>query len=213
MLYSPGPEWKKSCYRLADAGFVNLCNADTTRNTTRARDLLPSVFPRGLTVGSGMRATAHSMGVLTEGVRSTTVMTLEQGALYSIDTSFIHDDGILAMFQPSELMRLTAGLLAKLDSEIADEIARRRAQADPDRDIDSQFEEVSEFLDGIRYLVEADSVFENKFQYLTRALRQAKEEVEAAKSSEEEGSLFNSVPPPAQRERQAGRSVFSDVDE
>jgi len=160
-----------------------------------------------------LRATAHSMGLLTEDVRSATVTTLEEGALYSLDASFIQDDSILAMFRPFELMRLTAGLLAKLDSEIAHKIAGCRAQADPDSDIDSQFEEVSEILDDIRYLVTVDSVFDNKFHDLTRALKQAKEEVEAEKSSEEEGSFFNSVPRAAQRERQAGRSVFSDVDE
>lgn len=160
-----------------------------------------------------LRATAHSMGLLTEDVRSATVMTLEEGALYSLDASFIQDDSILAMFQPLELMRLTAGLLAKLDSEVALKIAHHRAQADPDSDIDSQFEEVTEFLDDIRYLVEVDSVFDNKFQDLTRALEQAKEEVEAEKSPEEEGSFFDSVPRAVQRERQAGRSVFSDVEE
>lgn len=53
------------------------------------------------------------------------------------------------MFRPSELMHLTAGLLAKLDSELAEKIEGCRAQADPDRDIDSQFEEAK-----------ADEVFE-----------------------------------------------------
>jgi energy-coupling factor transporter ATP-binding protein EcfA2 len=160
-----------------------------------------------------LRATAHSMGLLTDDVRSATVTMLEEGALYALDASFIQDDSILAMFQPSELMRLTAGLLAKLDSEIAQKIAHRRAQADPDGDIDSQFEEVADFLDDIHYLVEVDSVFDDKFQDLTRALERAKEEVEAEKSPEEEGSFFNSVPLATQREQQGGRSVFSDVNE
>jgi hypothetical protein len=161
-----------------------------------------------------LRATGYSMGLLTEDLRSDTVMTLVDGATYSLDASFIKDDSILAMFQPSELMQLTAGLLAKLDSEIAQKIADHRAQADPDRDIDSQFEEAAEFLDDIRYLVEADSVFDNKFKDLIRTLEQAKEEVEAEKSPEEEDvSFFKSVPRAVQRERQEGRSVFSDVEE
>lgn len=160
-----------------------------------------------------LRATAYSMGLLTEEIRLSTVTTLEDSALYSLDASFIQDDSILAMFRPSELMHLTAGLLAKLDSEIAQKIARCQEEADPDSDIDSQFEEVSDFLEDIYYLVEADSIFDNKFQDLTRALKQAKEKVEAEKSSEEEGSFFNNVPRAVQREPQAGRSVFSDVDE
>ena len=161
-----------------------------------------------------LRATAHAMGLLNEQVRSDTVTMLEEGALYSLDASFVDDDGILAMFRPSELMRLTAGLLAKLDSEISQKIANRRAQADPDSDIDSQFEEVADFLDHIRYLVEADQVFEEKHRGLTSDLDQAKKDVETEKSNEgEESSFFNSVPRAVQREQQGGRSVFSDVDE
>lgn len=139
---------------------------------------------------------------------------LEEGALYSLDASFVQDDNILAMFRPSELMHLTAGLLAKLDSEIAEKIAECRKQADPDGDIDSQFEEVADFLDYIRYVVEADAVFEKKYGELAADLDKAKKDVEARKSNEEEeSSFFNSVPRAVQREQQGGRSVFSDVDE
>lgn len=161
-----------------------------------------------------LRATAHEMGVLAEEVRSLTVTMLEEGALYSLDASFVLDDRILAMFRPSELMLLTAGLLAKLDSEIAEKIVKRQEEADPDGDIDSQFEEVTDFLDHIRYLAEADEVFAEKHDELIAALEQAKKDVEAEKSSEEEEtSFFNSVPRATQREQQGGRSIFSDVDE
>lgn len=131
-----------------------------------------------------------------------------------VDVSFIQDDSVLAMFLPSELMHLTAGLLAKLDSEIAEKIAECRDQADPNRDIDNQFEKVADFLDYIRYLVEADEVFERKHSELTADLEQAKKDVEAKKSDEEdEDSFFNTVPRAVQREQEGGRSVFSDVDE
>jgi hypothetical protein len=154
------------------------------------------------------------MGLLNEEARSATVFTLEDGALHSLDASFVRDESILAMFRPSELMHLTAGLLAKLDSEIAEKIAGCRAQADPDRDIDSQFEGVTDFLDDIRYLVEADEVFEKKHSELTANLDQAKKSVEAEKSDEEEeSSFFNALPRAVQREQEGGRSVFSDVDE
>jgi len=120
-----------------------------------------------------------------------------------------------AYFRPSELMHLTAGLLAKLDSEVSERISTCREEADPDGDIDSQFEEVSDFLDSIRYLVEADSVFQEKHDKLTADLDHAKKDVEARKSDdEEETSFFTSVPRAAvQREQQGGRSIFSDVDE
>jgi hypothetical protein len=154
------------------------------------------------------------MGLLTDEVRSVTVLMLEERALYALDASFIQYDSILKMFEPSELMHLTAGLLAKLDSEIAEKIEHLQAQADPNGDIDSQFEEVANFLDDIRHLVEADSVFEDKYRDLTRALERAKEELEAEKSpEEEEPSFFSSVPSATPRDQHGGRSVFSDVAE
>ncbi|HHF9887680.1 TPA: hypothetical protein ACPTPK_005107, partial [Escherichia coli] len=85
---------------------------------------------------------------------------------------------------------------------------------DPDSDIDSQFEEVTDFLDYIRYLVEADQFFESKHGELVDELERAKKDIESKKSNEEdEGSFFNSVPRAVQRDQQDGRSVFSDVDE
>lgn len=98
---------------------------------------------------------------------------------------------------------------------MSEKIASCLEEADPDGDIDSQFEEVSDFLDSIRYLVDADAVFQEKHDKLTADLDQAKKDVEAKKSDEEEGtSFFTSVPRAAvQREQQGGRSIFSDVDE
>ncbi|MGA0585041.1 MAG: hypothetical protein ACO2ER_14195, partial [Castellaniella sp.] len=160
-----------------------------------------------------LRANAYTIGVLNEEIRSATVTMLEDGALYSFDASFVRDDSILAMFRPSELMHLTANLLAKLDSEIAEKIEECQDQADPDDDIDSQFEEVSDFLENIQYLVEANEVFESKHDELSANLDQARQDVEAKKSdSEEEGSFFSTVPRAVQREHQGGRSIFSDVD-
>ncbi|WP_206118845.1 restriction endonuclease [Chromobacterium fluminis] len=161
-----------------------------------------------------LRATAHEMGLLGEEMRSETVTMLQDGALYTPDASFIIDDSILAMFRPLELMSLTAGLLAKLDTEISQKILDCRENADPDSDIDSQFEEVSDFLENLRYLVEADKVFEEKYNELIAELEQAKNDVEAEKSQEEEeDSLYSHVPQAMQLQEHGGRSVFSDIDE
>lgn len=161
-----------------------------------------------------LRATALEMGLLADEVRTATTTMLEDGALYSLDASFIRDNSILALFRPLELMQLAARLLVKLDSEIPKKIVVCREEAEPDGDIDSLFEEVSDFLDNIRYLAEADSIFEEKHDKLIACLEQAKKDVEAEKSSdEEEASFFSSVPRTAQLQQQGGRSIFSDVDE
>lgn len=161
-----------------------------------------------------IRAKAHAMGLLSDEIRFSTVCTLEHGALYELDASFFGDDSILGMFSPSELMRMTAGLLAKLDSEISETIGKYRDEADPDSDIDSQFEKVSNLLDDIHDLATADEFFEKMYDCLVDELKTAKSEVEALKTQgEEDASFFNSVPRAVQRVQQGGRSIFSDVDE
>ncbi|MDP1671073.1 MAG: hypothetical protein Q8L63_03190, partial [Alphaproteobacteria bacterium] len=161
-----------------------------------------------------IRTKAYAMGLLSDEVRFTTVCTLEDGALYKLDASFVGEDSILEMFSPSELMRMTAGLLAKLDSEISKTIGKYRDEADPDSDIDSQFEKVSNFLDDIQELATADKFFETMHDCLMDELKAAKAEVEAEKTQDEgDTSFFNSVPRAVQRVQQGGRSIFSDVDE
>jgi hypothetical protein len=109
---------------------------------------------------------------------------------------------------------MTAGLLAKLDSEVSETIGRYRDEADPDSDIDSQFEKVSNFLDDIHDLATADEFFEKMYDCLVGELTTAKSEVEAQKTQDEDDtSFFNSVPRAVQRVQQGGRSIFSDVDE
>ena len=60
----------------------------------------------------------------------------------------------------------------------------------------------------------ADAVFEAKYCELIAEVDQAKRDVEAEKSGEDEtDSFFNSIPSAVQREQQSGRSLFSDVDQ
>lgn len=161
-----------------------------------------------------LRATANRMGLLDERVRADTASTLEDGAIYSLDASFLREDGILAILRPSELMRLSARLLAMLDADVAAKIEERRTQADPDRDVDSQFEDFTEFLYDIQDLVGYDGPFEEKHRELSDVLEMAKAKVKADKTDEEDKtSFFTSVPRAVQREQRSERSVFSDVDE
>jgi hypothetical protein len=161
-----------------------------------------------------IRATAHSMGLLTENLRYVTVDMLKGRALNLFDLSFIDDDCVLAMFEPVELMHFSAAILATMNSAVAERIAQLLEQADPSSDIDSQFEDVANFLSDLHNLAGADVVFEKQHQGLTDALYSAKSQVESQKSvDEDEPSVFWNAPAPRRGDQANGRSVFSDVDE
>ncbi|MYM83353.1 hypothetical protein GTP44_15505 [Duganella sp. FT50W] len=161
-----------------------------------------------------LRATAHSMHLLDDSTRYATVDMLEHGALHSFEMSFVHNDSVLALFKPSELMHLSAGLLATMDSAIASRIEHLQSQADPNNDVESQFEEITNFLADLRELAESDIVFEAQHKELWDTLQAAIAEVQSHKSSDpEEESIFWNAPAAVQREHATGRSLFSDVDE
>jgi hypothetical protein len=163
-----------------------------------------------------LRAAAHKLGLLSGNVRSETVGGLTDGAAYSLDTSFIRNDEILAMFKPRELIDLTGRILAMLHTEISEKIAEQVNDADPDSDIDDQFETLREFLYDTSSLTDADNFFSDKHSELMDELEQAKKDVLARKSDDDDDdddSFFSSVPRAAKVERREGRSVFSDVDE
>lgn len=132
-----------------------------------------------------------------------------------VKTLSFRSDEILALFKPQELIRLTGQVLAILHTELSGRIAQCAEDADPDGDIDDQFESLSEFLYDIGGLTD-DSFSSDKFSELTEELERAKETVKASKSEDDEGekeSFFNSVPRAAKVERRGGRSIFSDVGE
>ncbi len=160
-----------------------------------------------------LRASAHKLALLSEDVRSDTVYTLTDGGTYSLDMSFLRSDDILALFKPRELMSLTGQVLAILHTEFSKKIAKCAEDADPDGDIDDQFNTLSEFLYDTSPLTE-DSFFGDKHSELSEELKRAKESVEVRKSDDdEEESFFNSVPRASKVEKHGGRSVFSDVAE
>ncbi|MCY1308351.1 hypothetical protein D9M70_583530 [compost metagenome] len=153
--------------------------------------------------------------MLSEDVRRDTVYTLTDDGTYSLDMSFLRSDDILALFKPRELMRLAGKVLAILHTEFSGKIVKCAEEADPDGDIDDQFNSLREFLHDTNQLTE-DSFFDDKCSELMGELEQAKESVKARKvddDDEEEESFFNNVPRAAKVEKRGGRSVFSDVAE
>lgn len=160
------------------------------------------------------RAKAFSMGLLDVDVRYSTCETLANAATYHLDVSFLSEDGILAMFEPRELMRLTVRLIAMLEDRISTMIDDLACNGDADSDIDDQFSSVDSFVRRMQYIAEEDERIADRLDELERAIAEAKTEVKARKSEDEDdGSFFTNVPSATLAKETASRSIFSDVDE
>lgn len=160
-----------------------------------------------------LRASAYSRNLLTEDLRTDTCATLEDAALFRLDVSFLADEQILAMFRPHELIVLTLKIVGMLDDRVPSDIASIEEDADPDGDIDDQFEPVSSFLEGLDLLGEHDDQIGEKLTQLVDDITAAKERLEARKQPDDEESFFNRVPTSDVIEERSQRSIFSDVDQ
>jgi len=160
------------------------------------------------------RAKAFSMGLLDVDVRYSTCETLADAATYNLDVSFLSENGILAMFEPRELMRLTVRLIAMLEDKIPAKIDHLACNGDADSDIDDQFSSVDSFVRTMQYIAEEDERIAGRLDELESAIADAKAEVKARKSEDEDdGSFFTSVPSATLAKETASRSIFSDVEE
>jgi len=160
-----------------------------------------------------LHAMAYSMNLLEEDTRFTTCQSLEDAALFSLDVSFLSDEGVLAMLRPHESMRLAIKLVAMLEEKIPSKIEETEDEADPDRDIDDQFESVSSFVTEMYSIGDEDEKVNERLDILQEIIKSAKTRVEERKSTDDQPSFFNSVPSAAIAKEATLRSIFSDIDE
>lgn len=159
-------------------------------------------------------AKAYSMGLLDEDVRYSTCEALTDAATYHLDVSFLSEEDILAIFRPHELMRLTIKLVAMLEDKIPDKIDDLTCKGDADSDIDDHFSSVDSFVRKMQYIAEEDERIVDRLDALENAIEEAKAEVKARKSEDEDDdSFFTNVPSATIAKETATRSIFSDVDE
>jgi hypothetical protein len=160
------------------------------------------------------RAKAYSMGFLNEDIRYSTCDALIDSAKDDLDISFLSEEDILAMFKPNELIQLTFRLVTMLEDKIPNKIDDLAVNGDADSGIVSQFFNVDSFVKMMQHVAYRDKCIVNRLEDLEWKIEEAKSEVEARKSEDEdEGSFFTKVPSATLAKETATRSIFSDVDE
>jgi hypothetical protein len=156
---------------------------------------------------------AQCLGILENALRWSAAYELEDAALRNFDLSFLHQEELLELFQPLDLMRLTGKLFNLLNDAVGDRISELADSADPDSDLDDHFDQISTFLRDIEDVVSDNGDLQPKIQELEGELTGAKASVKASKSDEESGSFWDRVVPGKVRDSTTGRSIFSDVDD
>ncbi|BCH19947.1 hypothetical protein MesoLjLa_67980 (plasmid) [Mesorhizobium sp. L-2-11] len=134
------------------------------RVVERIAELKPDLFERKAWVTDYIvdspkltaHARVHRLGLLTDDLRESDAVALEDAALNELDLSFLDSEEMLALIPPQRLVRLGMGLRTRKLPDIEERIIEIADRADLDGDPESHFEKV---IDAINRLedMEIDS--------------------------------------------------------
>ncbi|MFZ4286312.1 hypothetical protein [Variovorax sp. HJSM1_2] len=158
-------------------------------------------------------ARVNKLHLLPDDIRWDVAYELERFALQDFDVSFLDDDDILALLQPTRILNLGLLLAGTLDSSLPTKISEIAEQADPDYDVPDQFDQVRSFVRQLRDTFLEDENFQTRLQSLDVVIDDAISEVSKKKTPEEEPDSWPEISPAKVAPAPKGRSMFSDVDE
>jgi len=158
-------------------------------------------------------ARVHKLHRLPQEIRLEVAYELERIALDDLDASFLDNDDILALLQPTQLLRLGVQLVAALASVVPDRISEIAEEADLDSDIRDQFDQVRSFVEQLQEALSSDKAVRDTLQSLCGEIDDAIEEVSKKKKPSEHVGVWSNISPAKVAAAPNGRSIFSDVDD
>lgn len=158
-------------------------------------------------------ARAHALGLLPGEKREDIAKKLEDAALHDLDGSFLANDAILALFQPTRLLAMSAALLGEVLDKLPDGVSSIEEDADLDVEPEDNFSDVCSFVNVLKGVFrDSDDVWERASQ-VEAEIADAVQRVARRKSDAEVEWGGEDVMPSKITVAARGRSVFSDVDE
>ena len=158
-------------------------------------------------------ARLHRLHRLPEDIRLEMAHELERISLQDLDASFLDNDDILGLLQPTQLLRLGVQLVDALDSVVPDRISKIAEEADLDSDIPDQFDQVRSFVEQLQEAFSSDEMVQDKLQSLRGEIDDAIAEVSRKQNLDKDVGSWSDVSPAKVAASPKGRSIFSDIDE
>ena len=158
-------------------------------------------------------ARVHRLHRLPEEIRSEVAHELERIALYDLDASFVHNEDILALLQPTQLLRLGVQLVAALASVVPNRISEIAEEADLESDIPDQFDQVRSFVEQLQETLSCDEAVQDTLQSISGEIEDAIAEVSKKQNTDKDFGSWSNISPAKVAAAPKGRSIFSDIDE
>lgn len=158
-------------------------------------------------------ARVHRLHQLPDEIRLEVAHELERIALDDLDASFLSNDDILALLQPTQLLRLGVQLVAALTSVVPDRISEIAEEADLDSDIPDQFDQVRSFVEQLQEAFSSEEAVQGTLQSLSGEIDDAIGKVSEKKKPSEDVGSWSNISPAKVAAAPKGRSIFSDIDD
>jgi hypothetical protein len=159
-------------------------------------------------------ARLKTLGLLDPGLRAEAADELERAAFHDYDLSFMGDDGLLELIEPTKLLLLGRRLAALLEDDIPRRIVHLEQQADPDSFVPDEFDEPRSFVEQLREVFGDEDWITDRLDEIDNQIEQAIEDVKGRKTDEDDDvSFWSDVKPAVVTKADGARSIFSDVDE
>ena len=161
-----------------------------------------------------MLARLKTLGLLDPGLRAEAAEELERAAFHDYDVSFMGDEDLLELIEPTKLLLLGRRLAALLDDEIPSRIVELERQADPDSYVPDEFDEPRSFVEQLRKVFGDEDWITGRLDEVDEQIDHAIEGVKVRKADDDdEVSFWSDVRPAVVTKADGARSIFSDVDE
>ena len=158
-------------------------------------------------------ARVHKLHRLPDALRYEIAYDLERNAVKNLDVSFLSDNDMLALLQPTQLLQMGVQLVAALDSVVPELIETIADEADPDSDISDQFDQVQNYVERLREAFSSDDIVQSTLTSLSDDINDAIVEVSKKSTPDSDDDFWSNIPPAKIAAAPIGRSIFSDVDD
>ncbi len=166
-------------------------------------------------------ARALRLGLLPEHLRASTGDRLEAAIFDDQDTSFLDDDGILALIPSTRVLRLTQRIRDEMLDQIPSLAERVASEADLDIEPEDNFDDLKWTVRTVASLLENDGAAKELIEEAETAIADAIDDVKSRKDSVEEEPDYEWDWHQKALKREASlsiddissRSIFTDVDE
>ena len=159
-------------------------------------------------------ARLKTLGLLDPGLRAEAADELERAAFQKFDLSFMDDNDLLELIEPTKLLLLGRRLAALLDEEIPTRIVDLQEQADPDSYVPDEFDEPRTFVEQLRQVFGDEDWITDRLDEVDEQIDRAIEDVKRSKvDDDDDNSFWTDVRPAVVSKADGARSIFSDVDE